>query len=872
VIRLALGELRARPARLLATLLSVALGVGFVTGSLVLVDSVRAAFDDRYVDGGRGAAGVVRPAGGLRTQRYARVPGRVAAAVAAAPGVAAVAPVHRETVLLARPDGERLEPRGGGSRLDRAGLYLGNWIADPHLRDQTLRAGRPPATAAEAAIHRHTAAAYGLGVGDRVRLVLPAAAFQATITGVFDYGDADPAPNAPLFTPGVLVTTEAAAARLGDPVELRVSAAPGVSAERLRGAVAAAVGDRDYEIVPAETAARDTFELIWRMNLGPLATGMSVFAGITVLAAGLIVYTTFAVTVAQRTRRYALLRLIGAGRGQVAVIVLVEALAIGLAGGVAGMLLGYGVAEGLRLLFAAAGVDLVLGPGDPTVLSPRSALIGLVTGPAATGLAAFPAAARAGRVPPMRALRGADRPPRAAAGRRPALAGLALLAAGAAALAVAVLGGGTAGETDAGRMAPSAAGALAVVAGLALLAPRCAGPAARLIGAPAAALRGLPARLARGNAARNPGRTALTATALVLGVGLVAFTLVVTASLEATQRARIREITFTDYWVRPDGLSSFPPEATRAVAAVDGVKVVSAVRPAQVRVAGAALTPLAVAPRTLMRVMDVPVVGGDFAALAADDGTGRPAVAVGERTARSLGVGVGDELTVTFVGGGAAAGEARARVVAIYDPDRLPEGFRAEMMISRDRAAAVQPLQGDTSTFIELDDGVDGAAIRPALEAALRGYPVLLQDAAEARAAMAGRVGSVLALGLGLLLLTVVIAVLGVANTLALSVTERTRELGLLRAVGMSRAQARAMIRWEAVIVTTLGVLLGVLLGTGFAWLTARAVPQEIEVLSIPVGWLAVTVVAGALAAVLAATGPARRAARADILRAIARV
>ena len=354
MIRLALGELRARPARPLATLLSVALGVGFVTGSLVLVDSVRAAFDDRYVDGGRGAAGVVRPAGGLRTQRYARVPGRVAAAVAAAPGVAAVAPVHRETVLLARPDGERLEPRGGGSRLDRAGLYLGNWIADPHLRDQTLRAGRPPATAAEAAIHRHTAAAYGLGVGDRVRLVLPAAAFQATITGVFDYGDADPAPNAPLFTPGVLVTTEAAAARLGDPVELRVSAAPGVSAERLRGAVAAAVGDRDYEIVPAETAARDTFELIWRMNLGPLATGMSVFAGITVLAAGLIVYTTFAVTVAQRTRRYALLRLIGAGRGQVAVIGARRGARDRAGGGVAGTLLGYGVAEGPRLLFAAA--------------------------------------------------------------------------------------------------------------------------------------------------------------------------------------------------------------------------------------------------------------------------------------------------------------------------------------------------------------------------------------------------------------------------------------------------------------------------------------------------------------------------------------
>src|SRR5690606_31397537 len=143
-------ELRARPLRLLATLLSVALGAGFVVGSLVLVDSVRAAFDDRYVDGGRNAAGVVRPTGGLETQRYARVPARVAREVAAVPGVAAAVPVYQETVLLSAPGGERLARREGGSRLDQAGLYLGNWIDDPRLRDQTLRAGRPPATAAEA--------------------------------------------------------------------------------------------------------------------------------------------------------------------------------------------------------------------------------------------------------------------------------------------------------------------------------------------------------------------------------------------------------------------------------------------------------------------------------------------------------------------------------------------------------------------------------------------------------------------------------------------------------------------------------------------------------------------------------------------------
>jgi len=879
VIRLALGELRARPLRLLATLLSVALGAAFVVGSLVLVDSVRAAFDGRHVDGGRNAAGVVRPTGGLEAQRYARVPARVAREVAATPGVAAAVPVYQETVLLTAPGGERLTRRGGGSRLDQAGLYLGNWIDEPRLRDQTLRAGRPPATAAEAAVHRQTAAAYGIALGDRVRFVLPHSAFEATVTGVFDYGGADPAPNAPLFVPAVLVTTPAAAEHLGDPVELRLSAASGVTAERLRAAVGRTLGDGghdgdhdgDHEVIPAEQAARDIFELIWRNNLGPLATGMLVFSGITVLAAGLIVFTTFAVTVAQRTRRYALLRTVGADRGQVVVIVLTEALLIGLAGGAAGVLLGYGVAEALRLLFRVAGVDLVIGPGDPTVLTPRSVLAGLLTGLVAAVLAAIVPAVRAGRVPPMQALRDADRPPRAAVGRRSARAGLVLLGVGAVALAASLPRGGD-GAATLDRVLPLGVSAFAVFAGLALLAPRFTGPVASLVGAPAAALRGLPARLARGNATRNPGRTALTATALVLGVGLVSFTLVVTASLEATQRTRIRELTFTDYWVRPDGLSSFPADATRAVAAVDGVKVVSAVRPAQVRVSGAALTPLAVEPRTLMQVIDVPVVSGDFAELAADTGTGEARVALGEDLARGLGAGVGDTVPVTFVGGGPAAGDAPARVVAIYDPRRLPYGFQAQMLLSRDRAAAVQPRQGDTSTFVVLDDGVSVEAIRPALTAALRGYPVLLQDAAEARAASAGRVGSVLALGLGLLLLTVLIAVLGVANTMALSVTERTRELGLLRAVGMSRAQTRSMIRWEAVIVTSLGVLLGVVLGVVFAWLTARAVPAEIEVLSVPVGRLAVTVAAGALAAVLAAAGPARRASRVDILRAIARV
>jgi putative ABC transport system permease protein len=184
---------------------------------------------------------------------------------------------------------------------------------------------------------------------------------------------------------------------------------------------------------------------------------------------------------------------------------------------------------------------------------------------------------------------------------------------------------------------------------------------------------------------------------------------------------------------------------------------------------------------------------------------------------------------------------------------------------------ASDPLQGDTTTLIDLRDGVTMEQARPALEEALRGQPVVLQDAHEARASASARLGGLLALGLGLLLLTVVIALFGVTNTMALSVTERTRELGLLRAVGLSRAQARTMIRWEAVIVTLLGTLMGIVLGVFFAWMTTRAVHAEFDTFVLPAGWLALAVAAGAAAAVLATALPARRASRVDILRAIAR-
>ena len=870
MIRLAMGDLRARPLRLLATVLSVALGVAFVAGSLILVDTVRGAFDRRFIEGGRRAAGVVRPSGGQETQRSARVPGRVADTVAAVPGVAAVAPVQQETVLLTSPGGWPLERRDApASRLDQARLYLGNWIDQAALRDQELRAGRAPAAAGEVALHRHTAATHGLAIGDRVRLVLTHTVLDAMVTGLFDYGARDPAPGALLLTPAALVSADVAAERLGDPGSLRVLAADGTAPAELRAAVTRALSGGGYEIVPPGTANRDTFGLLLRSSLGPLATGLLVFAGITVLAAGMIVFTAFTVTVAQRTRRYGLLRTVGASRGQVAAAVLVEALGIGLAGAAAGVLLGVAMAAGLRLLFDAVGVELVVGPGDPLVLRPGAVAVATVTGMVAVVLAASLPAARASRVPPLQALRAPEQPVRPGTGGRLALAGLLVLAASGATLALTLVGAEGTEEEVAARLVPLGAGALGVFVAMALLAPRCTGPVARLVGSPAAALRGFPARLARANATRSPGRTALTATALLLGVALVSYTLVFSASLDATQEARIQEVHFADFEIRAEGLSSFPGEASEAVAAVAGVQTATAVRPAQVNLDGSRKLALAVEPGTLMAVTGVRTREGDFAALAGDTGTGPGRVVLATEVAAGLGVGVGDTLLLTFAGGGEGAGEVSTRVVATYDRDSLPFGFGQDLLVSRDRAAAADPLQGDTLTLVELRDGVTVEQARPALQAALRGFPVLLRDAEEARTAATGRISSVLSLGLGLLLLTVVIALFGIANTLALSVAERTRELGLLRAVGMSRTQARAMMRWEAVIVTLLGTLLGLALGVFFAWGTARAVPGEIEVFTLPVGWLAITIAVAVAAGLLAAAVPARRASRVDVLRAI---
>lgn len=881
MIRLAFGDLGARPARWLSTVLSVAFGVAFVVGVLVLTDTVRTAFDDRYVEGGQGAAGVVRPAGGLETQRYARIPDRVNAAVAGVPGVAAVAPVYTQSVRLTGASGAELgRSATDAARLDRAPLQVGAWSDVPELRDQRLRSGRPPSARREIAVHRHIARLYGLAVGAQVRVVLTNTVFDATVTGIFDYGDADPAPRAPLFTPAVLVSPEAAAAVLGDPRALRVQAARGAAPADVRTAIrrllddaAAGAGDRAatrYEVVPASVDARQTFALIWRQSMGPLATGLLVFAGITVLAASMIVFSTFTITVAQRTRQYALLRVVGASRRQVVAAVLVEALAIGLLGGAVGVLLGLGMTHVLRALFTAVGIDLVIGATDPTILRPRAALVAVITGAVAAVVAAQVPAVRASRVPPLQALREPDLPARRGTSRAVTRAGLVVLAVSMAVLGIALAGAGGDESDVAARVLPLGAGALGVFVATALLAPRFTGPVARLVGVPAAALRGVPGELARANAIRNPGRAALTAAPVLLGVGLVSFTLVVTSSLDATQQIRVERLTFTDFQLRPNGLDSFPAEATEAVAAVEGVAVATAIRPAQVNVAGAPQYGLAIEPRGFLAVAHPQGVTGDLGALARDTGAGPALVALSTAKAAQLGVGVGDTLPTVFNGGGPGAGRYETRVVAIYDPDRLPEGYGADILISRDRAAAADPMQGDTTTLIELQNGVTHSEARPALENALRGLPVVLQDPQQARASMSGRVGSLLSLGLGMLLLTVVIALFGITNTMALSVTERTRELGLLRAVGLSRGQARTMVRWEAIIVTLLGLLLGISLGVFFAWLTTRVVTAEFDTFVLPAGWLALTVVAGAAAALLATIVPARRASNVEILRAIA--
>ena len=845
--RAALKGLFAKKLRLLLTAASIVLGVGFVAGTYVLTDTMARAFDQLFATVASDTDVVVRAAsafevtgqgaGGDGTSGRRPIPASVLETVRAVQGVAEARPSVQGYAQLVDPrTGEAI----GGFGPPTIGL---SW--DPGSTVLTLREGRAPQGPGEVVVDAGTARAHDLRVGQEVRVITTGGPQRFEIVGIAGFGETDNLAGATLAL-FELRTAQELFDRVGRYDEIAVDAAEGVSASELRARIQARLPE-GVEAVTSTTVAAENADA-FKEALGFFRTALLVFAGISLFVGSFIIFNTFSIITAQRTRELALLRALGATRRQVTASVLLEAVVVGLAASVVGVAAGVGIAAGLRALLGAFGVDL---PGTALRVLPRTVLVSVAVGSAVTLMGSLLPARRAARVAPVEALRDRSEQPTGGGMRRRLLAGTALTAVGLAVLLFGLFGGsGSAAELV-------GAGAALTFLGVAALSPIVARPAALVLGRPLRAL-GVPGRLGQENAMRNPRRTAATAAALMVGLALVSMVSILSASLKASFTAALEETLRADLTVTTSSFQPFSPEVAERIRALPEVAAVAEFRQGLFRFRGEALLVTAVDPSTIERVAALDLREGSVASLA----QGR--VLVSADAARERGISLGDRLTLTFPG----TGPEPLVVGGLHGEDRLV----GDWVVSLATYERLYPEQLDTFVLLKGAEGVSPRALQAAVERAVADFPSLdVQDQAAFREKQAGFVDQLLNLVTVLLLLAVVIALVGIANTLGLSILERTREIGLLRAIGMTRRQLRSAVRWEAVIIAVFGALLGLVVGLGFGVALQRALAGEgLGELAIPAGRLVVSVVLAGLAGVVAAVGPARRAARLDVLRAIA--
>jgi putative ABC transport system permease protein len=669
---------------------------------------------------------------------------------------------------------------------------------------------------------------------------------EVTIVGLVSFGGADS--QGPATYAGL--TTEFADQMLlpepGKASGIAVAAEEGVSQAELVGRLDAALPDGVESLTGAELTA-ELVEQTQEVSLDFFGPILAVFAVVALVVATFSIYNTFSILVAQRTRESALLRTLGASRGQVLLSVTAEALVVGLLGSVGGIALGMALASGLLLLLDAMGRPT---PTWSPTLGGDTVLIALAVGVLVTVLATLVPAVRASRVAPLAALRdiAVDR---SATPRPRAVAGVALVG-----LGVALVVAGATGEA----LETTGLGALATLVGVVVLGPVVARPAAALLGAPPAARGGSSATLARRNAMRNPKRTAATATPLMIGMAVVTLFAVVATSLRQSVADTVDTQFAGDLVIVGEGAGGLSPDLASAVAGLPEVDAVTALGIAPVRISGEDGVFTTFDPATIESVMDIGMRQGSLR----DVGPGQVAVSV--EYADDHGLALGDPVTVAYPDGATE----RQAVGAIYADDDLVGG--GGVLLRRDAYAPHTTRPVDTNMLIALAAGVPGAEGEAAVQQVANRFSAPdVQTGDEFTESIAAEINELLTIVYVLLILAIVIALMGIANTLSLSVHERTRELGLLRAVGQSRRQVQAMVLGEAVTVALFGTAGGVGLGLFLGWALVEALASEgFTSFAVPTASLAVVLTLGALVGVVAAVRPARRAARMDVLSAIA--
>ncbi|MFJ9848912.1 ABC transporter permease [Streptomyces sp. NPDC101150] len=851
MLRTALRNILAHKARQIMTVLAVCLGVAFVSGTLVFADSTaeahRAAASKSFADIAVSVTAKEPPPGAAANRPAGVLDDALARKLAGVPGVAAVRPSADGSAALNAADGTPLRVRPGAN--PAAGYVPGKDGKDSRY---PLAEGRAPAHSGEVAVDSGTAAAGGFRIGDAITLATDGPVMTERLVGIVTTEDTrvtaggtlalfDKATAQKLFaSPGHYTGIDLSAAPGTDQFELSRRVTDVLPADRAEATTGAAQADQQAILVDTLTRGYEKIPMV--------------FAGVSLFIGSFLIANTFTMLVARRTREIALLRAIGASRRQVARSVLLEAVLVGLVASAAGFLLGLGIASVLPDVLSTGDNTL---PHGPLVIGPRSVVAALGVGVGVTVLAAWLPSRRAARVAPVEAMRTAEQPPSAARSRIRAVTGVVLLVLGAGWL-ISLSGAKDASEQN---LQSAMLGCGLLVAALIVLAPLLAVPVIRLTGRLSGRF-GITGRLARENALRDPRRTAATAATLLISTALVAGLAVIGNSTGQALDRQAAAGLGADYVIGSrTPTTGVDPAAVRRVAGTSGVRTASAVTDSTLFTGGGTEDISGVDPDAVNDVMKLDFVSGSVK----DLGPGR--IAVSRTLARENGVTTGGRLNARI---GPGQEFKKYTVVGVYQDNPIAHdalGARSEVAKNSFVPGSVQRI------LVRTDGGTVSKAAEERLRTAVGNSPLLkVQDREALVDEAAGTMADLLDVMYGMLAIGTVIGALGIVNTLAMSVAERTREIGALRALGMDRAGIRRMIRLESVTVAAFGTLLGLAGGLFGAWAVGSLANGAMEQysLALPWGTLLLVCLASLAIGAIAATVPARRAAALSPLEAVA--
>ncbi|MEU3900266.1 ABC transporter permease [Streptomyces sp. NPDC045251] len=839
MFRTALRNVLAHKARLLMTVLAVMLGVAFVSGTLVFTNTISDALQNSSAKGYDHVDVAVTPefqeAEGDKVGEQPELTEALVEDSAGVPGAASAIGVVSGFTAVADKDGDLI----GDGWSTKGGNYWGE--QDPRY---PLTDGRAPKGEGEILIDSRTAERTGYGVGDTVRMSVDGPVITPKVVGVFTTDDGGVAAGGSL-TLFDTATAQKVFGKAGAYDEIDVKAKEGVTQAALKAELDKALPKGLVETTTAQELADDQAEAI-ASSMSGMKQGLLVFAGIALFVGTFIIANTFTMLVAQRTKELALMRAVGASRRQVTRSVLIEAFVVGVVAAVTGLLAGIGIGAGMRALMGSMG-EVV--PDGPLVVSTGTIVAALAVGVLVTMLAAWLPGRRAAKIPPVAAMSSVHAKATTKSLVLRNTLGALVSGAGIAVVLAATTMGGSDGQ------APMGLGAVLLIIGVFILTPLLSRP---LIAAAAPVLRvfGVSGKLARQNSVRNPRRTAATASALMIGLTLITGMTVMAGSLQKSIDKMASAAIEADYVVSMANGNWLSPDVGEKLAGTDGVTAVSPLRNSPARIGGDTEYLTGVNGSTITELTDLKVEQGAFE-------VGGTKVVVDGDTAKENGWKAGSDFTVAYEDGE----KQQLTVAGVYEANEMLRGIMLDNSVLTPHLS--DPV--DMQVMVKMSDGASAAA-KDSLQQALDTNPAIkIQDKKDISNEIAKMFTLMLNMLYGLLAMAVIVAVLGVINTLAMSVFERSQEIGMLRAIGLDRKGIKRMVRLESLVISLFGGVLGIGLGVFFGWAAGELMGSTIATyeLVLPWGRMGEFLLLAAVVGVLAALWPARRAARLNMLQAI---